>query len=899
MGHYHNHPSLPTVFFTFVTYRSTNKAFIFSMQPLMLCWSLVLLLFAQNSDAQPGYLTVEPSQQAVTVVDSKKPVKAIGPEIFTTSSLPAASPAGMVTSITDLAIQEQDTFDNKLAISTSQSFPEQFQQSYSQPRTKQAISFSKVSSPQYLSKSRANSLNVRPQGSLPTFPEEEEKIFPELLPVVTLVEKLQSQVLDLQRMRLEDRSQISQIQSQLSTQQEQILVLTSDVMQLKQISVNQGHKTSQLSKTVEEHKMSQKSLVNMEMELKVRLDDFVLSQRNVSQAMSAMKSSTQQLASKTDVVIKDTDNMKKTLEEITNINHKHSKAIKNLKKAVKGFVTEPLPENKKEDTLNMDLAVDEGLLVDVEANKLPQRVGNIITDPEEHSGDSLMEDAASKTAPDEQLDESIYTSPIPSKRNESLFQELKKYNQRLTKIYDMFSNLSLEVRNFKNHIQSNDLENEIQHLQETTLNLTERVATIESMQMSESDLGSEPQSSEDAVQIAKMVANHTRKFQDMEHKLVMRQNNAFQKQHTSLQKHMLQLVNTSASNLQRTIDQIQNKYDNKLNEKLKHMNREMHGVSDKVTSLETQILNVSLSSCQKVNNDLQQDIKLRDAEKNIMKLKAATSSNKDQIKRVEYRLYRMHHWMKNHTGILDILKTKTESLYQYMPMFDQMEEDIYNLRLHLPKDCSNMNEGVNLHSGVVVIYPRGSYSTVQVFCDIDIDGAWTVIQRRFNGSVDFNRSWEEYKYGFGSVSSEYWLGNEFIHLLTSKDNYSLKIEMVDIYGKYWVATYDSFHISSEPTGYTLKVSSYTGNATDSLNYSNNSPFSTLDVDHDASSTHCAVHYTAGWWYRHCHYGNLNGRYKVGIVWFNQELNDWIQMKSSVMKIKRNTASTSADQFLGQ
>lgn len=205
MGHYHNHPSLPTVFFTFVTYRSTNKAFIFSMQPLMLCWSLVLLLFAQNSDAQPGYLTVEPSQQAVTVVDSKKPVKAIGPEIFTTSSLPAASPAGMVTSITDLAIQEQDTFDNKLAISTSQSFPEQFQQSYSQPRTKQAISFSKVSSPQYLSKSRANSLNVRPQGSLPTFPEEEEKIFPELLPVVTLVEKLQSQVLDLQRMRLEDR----------------------------------------------------------------------------------------------------------------------------------------------------------------------------------------------------------------------------------------------------------------------------------------------------------------------------------------------------------------------------------------------------------------------------------------------------------------------------------------------------------------------------------------------------------------------------------------------------------------------------------------------------------------------------------------------------------------------
>jgi len=50
-----------------------------------------------------------------------------------------------------------------------------------------------------------------------------------------------------------------------------------------------------------------------------------------------------------------------------------------------------------------------------------------------------------------------------------------------------------------------------------------------------------------------------------------------------------------------------------------------------------------------------------------------------------------------------------------------------------------------------------------------------------------------------------------------------------------------------------------GNATDALSYSDGQPFSALDRDNDVSTTDCARFYAAGWWYKHCHYANLNGR----------------------------------------
>jgi angiopoietin 2 len=65
-----------------------------------------------------------------------------------------------------------------------------------------------------------------------------------------------------------------------------------------------------------------------------------------------------------------------------------------------------------------------------------------------------------------------------------------------------------------------------------------------------------------------------------------------------------------------------------------------------------------------------------------------------------------------------------------------------------------------------------SHESVKVYCEFENNRAWTVVQRRNDGSVDFNRNWQEYKIGFGSLDGEFWLGLENMHKLTQKLNYS-------------------------------------------------------------------------------------------------------------------------------
>ena len=63
------------------------------------------------------------------------------------------------------------------------------------------------------------------------------------------------------------------------------------------------------------------------------------------------------------------------------------------------------------------------------------------------------------------------------------------------------------------------------------------------------------------------------------------------------------------------------------------------------------------------------------------------------------------------------------------------------------------------------------------YCDgVTAGGGWLVVQRRQDGSVDFNRGWVDYEDGFGSLTGELWYGLRPLHCLTNQGQWEMRID---------------------------------------------------------------------------------------------------------------------------
>ncbi|XP_050092890.1 ficolin-1-like [Anopheles aquasalis] len=115
-------------------------------------------------------------------------------------------------------------------------------------------------------------------------------------------------------------------------------------------------------------------------------------------------------------------------------------------------------------------------------------------------------------------------------------------------------------------------------------------------------------------------------------------------------------------------------------------------------------------------------------------------------------------------------------------------------------------------SGVYSIRVKNDSEPIKVYCEMEkFRGGWIVLQHRFDGSVDFYRDWVEYREGFGDLNSEFWLGLEHVHQLTTSRKFELIVELEDFNGNSGYARYNAFQIGSEKEKYKLKnVGPYIG-----------------------------------------------------------------------------------------
>ncbi|VDI00557.1 Hypothetical predicted protein [Mytilus galloprovincialis] len=332
-------------------------------------------------------------------------------------------------------------------------------------------------------------------------------------------------------------------------------------------------------------------------------------------------------------------------------------------------------------------------------------------------------------------------------------------------------------------------------------------------------------------------------------------------------------------------------YDNNISSIITNLQAKEGKVQEKMSEV-LKNLNASEANFNEKMTDLlggfehkQESLKLAMLSEYLSKLQVSHDTNNQQIIDLANDLKsQFAHLSRNikdeSVEVKSYLQTQTKELDEWKAKLMETIKDTY-APLNL-KDCSFMPRWNKLTSGVYTIYPNNVNGT-QAYCAMTTDGGgWTVIQRRIDGTTNFDKTWNEYKEGFGDVEKEYWLGNKYLNILTSSGKYELRVDLVDTNNKKTYAVYKTFVVGDENSKFKLTIGDYTGTAGDRMNYNNGRSFTTKDRDNDSNSRNCASHYTRGpWWHKSCSHVYLNADLKkTKMRWYDTKF------IKAVMKIRK-------------
>ncbi|XP_074545709.1 angiopoietin-related protein 3-like isoform X2 [Halichoeres trimaculatus] len=302
--------------------------------------------------------------------------------------------------------------------------------------------------------------------------------------------------------------------------------------------------------------------------------------------------------------------------------------------------------------------------------------------------------------------------------------------------------------------------------------------------------------------------------------------------------------------------QISSKVDSILQEK-SSLQSKVDGLEEKLSSLTS---GLTMSEQVAEINSLRGVI--QNQEQSIMKLLEAVreqshqlSHQRSKIKILEEKLTANRFAQETIERKPEIFNSEAPTLTPYLTSSSTSSAEIMNL----PSDCSELfNRGEEL-SGVYTIRPNRS-KPFMAFCDMSRGFGETVIQRRKDGSVSFDQTWDKYENGFGDLQGEFWLGLRKIHSLATDGNSVLNIQLEDYKQDRHFSEY-SFHLDGPESNYSIHLTHLSGDLPDPLSNHSGTMFSTKDRDNDRQQDpNCAHNQSGGWWFAACGDANLNGRY---------------------------------------
>lgn len=187
--------------------------------------------------------------------------------------------------------------------------------------------------------------------------------------------------------------------------------------------------------------------------------------------------------------------------------------------------------------------------------------------------------------------------------------------------------------------------------------------------------------------------------------------------------------------------------------------------------------------------------------------------------------------------------TSVQTVIEFHSLIDEITEDM---------DILQKTRTLNLLSKRKLIQKKG-LSKLQNLLDNLLPGSgWSLILQRIDGIENFNRTWDEYRRGFGRFDADFFLGLDKIYNLTSAQRYELLVLLELGNGTKQYAQYDNFKIADNTDLYRLSLGEFSGNVmADNLSMHTREPFSTYNSDTDDSLGNCGAENGGGFWYTGC------------------------------------------------